>query len=79
MHYVIFLVLVFVLLFFLHRNKGGGDAPVVYGSMKCPHCVRLRETIGNHKFVDCESGKCPEFVEAFPTTVYPDGTVKVGA
>lgn len=77
-YYVIFLVVLFVVLFLLHRGKSS-TAPVVYGSMRCPHCRKLRETIGNHEFVDCDSQKCPDFVEAYPTTVYPNGEIKVGA
>lgn len=80
-YYVLFLIFVFIGLFFLHRGGGQSktNVPVVYGSMQCPHCVRLRGTIGPHEFVECSEQKCPDFVEAFPTTVYPDGTIKVGA
>lgn len=87
--YTIILVAVLVGLYVLHKfvlkkpapasSEGGGGVPVVYGSMRCPHTVKLRETIGKHDFYDCDSNKCPEFVEAFPTTVYPDGSTRVGA
>ena len=57
----------------------GGPKPTVYGSMNCGYTVKLRETIGPHDFVDCSKQQCPDFVEAYPTTKYPDGSVKVGA
>lgn len=71
------LILVLVLLFIAHRTTT--TKPIVYGSMGCPHTVRQREKIGDHTFVDCTTEKCPEFVEAYPTTKYPDGNVVVGA
>lgn len=70
------LVLILMVLFITHRTSA---KPIVYGSMGCPHTVRHREKIGQHTFVDCTTGKCPEFVEAYPTTKYPDGNVVVGA
>ncbi len=56
-----------------------GPKPTVYGSMSCGYTVKLREKIGAHDFVDCSKEKCPDFVEAYPTTKYPDGSIKVGA
>lgn len=73
---VVFLVLLFVLLLVVMYKP---SLPTVYGSMGCPHTVKLRDSIGSHNFVDCTSQKCPEFVEAYPTTQYPDGSIKVGA
>ncbi len=85
-YYVIALVLIFVVLFFIHGVGGGSSSsggsasvPIVYGTTWCPHCKKLRETIGPHEFVDCDSQTCPDFVESYPTTKYPDGTIKVGA
>ncbi len=84
-YYVIALVLIFVVLFFIHRGRGAGvsggssSVPIVYGTTWCPHCKKLRETIGPHEFVDCDSQGCPDFVESYPTTKYPDGTIKIGA
>ena len=68
-YYTIILVAVLIGLYVLHMviktpKAGGEGLPIVYGSMKCPHTVKLRETIGNHDFYDCDSKTCPEFVEA---------------
>jgi hypothetical protein len=71
------LVLVLIAIFLVHQKKRG--SPVVYGSMGCPHTVSHRKTVGQHTFVDCTSQPCPEFVEAYPTTKYSDGSVIVGA
>lgn len=67
-------ILVLLVLWMIPRNK-----PTVYGSMQCPHTVTMRNNVGSHTFVDCTKQTCPEFVTAYPTTVYPDGTVKVGS
>lgn len=72
------LVLLVVFIFFMYPSPSG-PKPVVYGSMGCPYTVKLRDSIGPHEFVDCANQKCPDFVEAYPTTKYPDGSVKVGA
>lgn len=72
------LVFALILLMLIHRTSSSGT-PTVYGSMGCPHTVRQRENIGPHTFVDCTTEKCPDFVEAYPTTKYPDGNVVVGA
>ena len=74
------LALVLIAIFLVHQKKGGSPgSTVVYGSMGCPHTVSHRKTVGQHTFVDCTSQQCPEFVEAYPTTQYPDGSVIVGA
>lgn len=75
------LVLVLIAIFLVHQKKKGTSpgSTVVYGSMGCPHTVSHRKTVGQHTFVDCTSQQCPEFVEAYPTTQYPDGSVIVGA
>lgn len=72
------LVILILALLFLHMHNRK-DLPVVYGSMGCPHTVRHREKIGAHKFVDCTTEECPGYVNAYPTTKYPDGNVVVGA
>lgn len=69
------LVLVFVAFIILHQKK----RPVIYGSMGCPHTVSHRKNVGEHTFVDCTSQQCPDFVEGYPTTQYPDGSIIVGA
>ena len=76
------LVLVLIAIFVVHQKKGTPGSPgstVVYGSMGCPHTVSHRKAVGEHTFVDCTSQPCPEFVEAYPTTKYADGSVIVGA
>ena len=77
------LVLVLIAIFVVHQKKkgtpGSPGTPVVYGSMGCPHTVSHRKAVGQHTFVDCTSQPCPEFVEAYPTTKYADGSVIVGA
>ncbi len=76
------LVGVVMALAFIHRGKGGGggEKPIIYGSMGCPHTVKLVERMGQDAdFVDCSNGGCPDFVEAYPTTKFPDGKIKVGA
>jgi glutaredoxin-related protein len=49
----------------------------VYGSKGCPWCVKQVEYFKAldkpYTFVDCESGKCPDFVEGFPTLMSESG------
>lgn len=78
------LVGIFFALLFIHRGKTvtGDDTkkPTIYGSMGCPHTVTLVDRMGQGaNFVDCSNGGCPDFVEAYPTTQFPDGKIKVGA
>jgi glutaredoxin len=62
---------------------GAAPAPniVVYGSKTCPWCVKQEEYLTNkglkYEFVNCAGGKCPDFVEGFPTLVI-DGQVRSG-
>ena len=53
----------------------------VYGSKTCPWCIKqesyLKDKGINYTFVDCNSSKCPDFVEGFPTLVV-NGQVKSG-
>jgi len=48
-----------------------GEKWTVYGSKGCPWCkkqVDYFEKSGKpYKFVDCDKGTCPEFVEGYPT------------
>ncbi len=50
----------------------------IYGSLGCPYTIKQMEKYPNHKFVDCTSGGCPDFVTAYPTTKYADGKIEVG-
>lgn len=72
---VVLLVVLLLIVLYMSRNT---QKPVVYGSMECGYTVKLRNTIGDHDFVDCTKQECPQFVTGYPTTVYPDGTIKVG-
>ncbi len=71
------LVGVLILLFVLHRSSK--SSVIVYGSMAGPHTVSHRKNVGEHEFVDCTTQECPDFVNAYPTTKYPDGSIVVGA
>jgi hypothetical protein len=46
---------------------------IVYGTPTCPWTVRQREYFDknrvSYQFVDCTRGKCPEFVDGYPTLV----------
>lgn len=77
--FIAVVIIVLLILYFMRSSSSQGKKPVVYGSMNCGYTVKLRDSIGQHDFVDCTKEKCPEFVEGYPTTVYPDGVVKVGA
>jgi hypothetical protein len=82
-------VLIAVAFFFLKKKK---SAPVsqaepasetkkngtIYGSMGCQYTVKQIEKYPDFTFVDCTKDKCPDFVSAFPTTVYPDGSIVPG-
>lgn len=54
------------------------ELPIIYGSLGCPYTVKQMEKYPKHKFVDCTSEKCPEFVTAYPTTKFSDGKIEVG-
>lgn len=73
------LLIALVLLLFSIVWMSMKPKPTVYGSMGCGYTVKLRNSIGPHNFVDCSTQTCPDFVSAYPTTKYPDGTIKVGA
>lgn len=55
----------------------GDENWTVYGSKGCPWCVKqieYFEKLGKpHTFVDCDTKKCPDFVEGFPTLVSESG------
>ena len=77
-------VLFLVYMYFTKKKKkpteeeGTRGKPTIYGSMGCPYTVKQVEKYPNHTFVDCTLEKCPEFVTAYPTTKWGDGTVEVG-
>jgi hypothetical protein len=78
-------VLVIVLWFLNKQSKkprqnvhGPSNDMTIYGSMGCPYTVKQVEKYPDAEFVDCASGKCPEWVKGFPTTKMPDGSTVVG-
>ena len=46
---------------------------IVYGTESCPWCVKQKEYLDSksieYTFVNCDSGKCPSFVNGYPTIV----------
>ena len=54
---------------------------IVYGSKTCPWCIKQEDYFKNkgipYEFIDCRDGKCPDFVQGFPTLVV-NGQVKSG-
>lgn len=63
-------------------NDNSTDEATVYGTDTCPHCINIKKKYDDqgvkYKFVDCSKEKCPDFVEAYPTIQFSDGTIKVG-
>jgi hypothetical protein len=81
----ILVVLALIYFYFMKSKKTDGPAssdsssgPTVYGTMTCPYTVKQVEKYPDYKFVDCSTGKCPDFVSAFPTTKHSDGKIEVG-
>lgn len=66
--------------YYTQQPADKGDI-VVYGSKTCPWCVKqesyLTEKGIPYTFVDCKAGKCPEFVQGFPTLSI-NGDIKSG-
>ena len=69
-------LIVFVLLILYTRSGkklalGGSKSYIIYGSETCPWTVKAldlgRAKGHNFEFVDCKAGKCPSFVNGFPT------------
>ena len=64
------------------QTYGDGDY-TIYGSMKCPWTVKAVEHAKKnghaYNYVDCKEGKCPDFVNGFPTYKnHTSGNVKSG-
>jgi hypothetical protein len=59
-------------------DSSSSSGPTIYGTMTCPYTVKQTEKYPDYKFVDCSTGKCPDFVTAFPTTKHSDGKIEVG-
>lgn len=83
-YYIILAVIVLVLgrtiSSYLQTPADKGDI-TVYGSKTCPWCIKqetyLKDKGIDYTFVDCNSDKCPDFVQGFPTLVV-NGQVKSG-
>lgn len=85
---VLIIVLAAAWWFFVYKKKkqaapssssgDSADPPTIYGSLGCPYTVKQMEKYPGHKFVDCTSDKCPDFVTAYPTTKFSDGKIEVG-
>lgn len=51
----------------------------VYGSKDCGWTVKQLEYLGDRaEFIDCKTGKCPEWVTGYPGVETPDGKKVVG-
>jgi glutaredoxin len=82
--YIILAIIVLVLgrtiSSYLQTPIDKGDI-MVYGSKTCPWCIKqesyLKDKGIDYTFVDCNSDKCPDFVQGFPTLVV-NGQVKSG-
>ncbi len=54
-------------------KAGSSEQITVYGTPTCPFCIKQKKYLKDKniafKFVDCSTGKCPELVTGYPTTV----------
>jgi len=89
---VILAIIVITFMFLIYRTHKSCYAPpvddnhrdgsTVYGTDTCPHCINLKNKYDSegvkYTFVDCNTTKCPDFVDAYPTIQFTDGTIKVG-
>ncbi len=54
-------------------KAGSSEQLTIYGTSSCPWCNKQKEYLKGkniaYKFVDCSTGKCPELVTGYPTTV----------
>ena len=51
---------------------------IIYGTRTCGYTVKQIDKYPDYTFVDCSKGDCPDFVKAYPTTEFPDGSVVTG-
>lgn len=77
---VTFIVMGFGVSSYLQQPADKGSI-TVYGSRTCPWCIKQEKYFKDkgipYEFVDCNNGKCPEFVQGFPTLVV-NGEIKSG-
>ena len=71
---LIIIITIALVALYMYYNKGtykGSKQYTIYGSMGCPwtvKSVKLAKKLGHaFDFVDCKKGKCPSFVNGFPT------------
>ena len=71
-----FIILVLLILNFLPCKRmvggmGNNVSYTIYGSETCPWTVKAldlgRAKGHNFEYIDCKAGKCPSFVNGFPT------------
>ena len=61
-----------------------GGKFIVYGTEWCGYTTKQRKHLdnkygaGSHEFVDCDSGDCPQGIDAFPVTKTPSGDMVKG-
>jgi hypothetical protein len=75
---IVLLVVFFIAVILFVWNRKKKSDTIIYGSMGCPHTVKHVNKYPDAQFVDCTSQKCPDFVNAYPTTQWPDGKITVG-
>ena len=79
---IVVAVLVLVYIYYNPKKSVGGSY-TIYGSESCPWTVKALEfgRANGHdfEFVDCKAGKCPSFVNGFPTYKnHTSGNIKSG-
>lgn len=79
---IILWIVILAAVFMLMNNKVRGNGKwTIYGTRECgwtrKQMSHFDESGVAYDFVDCKNGNCEEF-RAYPTTVSPNGEVKVG-
>jgi hypothetical protein len=83
---VLLVVAAIAVIFFIMKRKvvekKEDEAPkkngIIYGSDTCRYTILQKKKYPDFEYVDCTKDTCPDFVKAFPTTVYPDGSTVPG-
>jgi len=82
---VVAAIAIAVIFFIMKRKvveKKEDEAPkkngIIYGSDTCRYTILQKKKYPDFEYVDCTKDTCPDFVKAFPTTVYPDGSTVPG-
>ena len=82
---IVVAVVIVLVAFLLYRNKTkaspGGKKWTIYGTKGCGWTVKqldyMKKAGKPYEFIDCDKGGCSE-MDAFPTTVDPNGEKTVG-